>query len=201
MEFSGGFGSGLFRLIRRSDLELLDERSKSDKWSGVIWPGPVGEAFQSEDGELRIWDEAGAQKRLKIGGVLDRGDLIVATKPLSFVATYSTKESRIDIWNTEKGTKTSVDIPELSRIEFERSGSEIVVSLPTASVELLSVNGTSLGRIAGIDGSDTLVTREYCTATIWTDRGQVLRVLRKWRAFGFLTFGRGGCEDAADLGK
>jgi hypothetical protein len=196
--------SAVYNLYRNSDLEPLDERAENDKWSGLLRQGHAGgfPTLENSDGELRMWTEDATEKRVKIGSILDQEDYAIATKNLRLVAIYSPKTYNIDIFNVDNSTKISVGLGEASDISFQGADdNEIVVSTPTASLKLLSSDGRKLGEIFGIDGRVRLITRQYCAASIWADRGQVLTVSRKWRAFGFLTFGHGGCQDTPNLGK
>jgi hypothetical protein len=195
--------SDVFNVYRSSDLETLDQRGKNDKWSKVIWPRETRgfPAFENSDNELRAWTEDGIEKRVNIGANFDRDDYITATKDLGLIVIYHAENLNIDIFNISDATEVRVSSGEATNVSFEADDGEIVVSTPTASVRLVSNDGRKLGEILGIDGGVSLITRQYCAANIWTDRGQVLKVFRKWRAFGFLKFGHGGCQDALNLGK
>ena len=185
-------------LYRDGDFRLLDWVHDNDARSGFTSGQKSSLAYIiSNDGVIRFWNNEGQlQGRLETGSKYERGAQVVLRSSGNYAVIYDPEEKRIIIWNivTKKQT-ASIAADDINGISAGGNDDEFAVSMPTATIEMFKVDGRSLGVVSGIEGGPISVTRGYCSATIWTNRGQVLRVFRKWQVFGFLKFGRGDCPD------
>jgi hypothetical protein len=186
-------------IYRLDDFQPLDAFKDEDAASGVINEGDIHWFyFINKAGTIRVWSSKG-QSDGKIETGLKFENISVAAISLSagsWFIIYDRSEKKIVVWNDKQNKREKdLDAADISGILNGGADDEFVVTLPNSSVEMFKTDGSSLGLISSIEGNVSLITRGYCSTTIWTDRGQVLRVFRRWRVFGFLPFGHGDCKD------